>query len=281
MNYQSIGSAAGERGVNDGVVDFGATDDPADEPRASTLRVPMTIGAVVLAYNLPGGEAGGELRLSPEIVADVFLGKITQWDDARLRALNPARALPPSAITVVHRAEGSGTSAAFTAYLSRTSDPWKAAVGAGTSPRFPVGVGAKGNEGVTALVRSTPSAIGYMELAYAKQAALPMAAVRNRAGRFVAPTLKAVELAARSSQGGVLVDAEDEHAYPIAAISYVVIPRNATDRGRAEALSKFLWWALHDGQRVAPSLDYVALTPELVSRGERVLSELRAQGKPL
>jgi phosphate ABC transporter phosphate-binding protein len=271
INYQSIGSAAGVRGVNDGVVDFGATDDP--RPASPNLvRVPMTIGAVVLAYNVPGT---GDLRLTPELVANVFMGKVVRWDDEQLRAVNPDRALPSAPITVVYRADGSGTSAAFTTYLSRTSQPWSETVGAGTSPHFPVGVGAKGNEGVTALVKSTPNAIGYVELAYAKQAGLAMALVRNRAGNFVAPSLTAITRAATSEDGGTLVDAKDPGAYPVAAISFVVLPRASGDAAKTKAVAKFLTWAIHDGQRVAPSLDYVALPPDLVRRSEQAIAELQ------
>ena len=271
INYQSIGSAAGVRGVSDGVVDFGATDDPASES-PKHVRIPMTVGGIVLAYNAP---IDGDLQLTPELVADVFLGTIARWDDDRIRAVNPGRALPSAAITVVHRAEGSGTSAAFTTYLARTSEPWKAKVGASAMPRFPVGVGAKGNEGVTALVKSTPNAIGYVELAYARQAGLPMALVKNRSGRFVAPSVDAIERAATSADDATLVDAKDPGAYPIAAVSYAVVARETKDNGTRDALARFFTWAVHDGQRTAPSLDYAALPPDLVQRAERAIAELR------
>ncbi len=293
VNYQSVGSGAGVRQMSDGVVDFGATDDPlskAERERAGggLLHVPTTVGAVVLAFNLPGTR---ELSLTPELVADVFLGHVTRWNDPKLAAENPGRALPDEAIVVVHRADGSGTSAALTAYLSKTSPAWRDAVGAGTSPRFPVGVGAKGNEGVTAYVKSTPLAIGYVELAYARQSGVPMALVKNRAGTRVAPTVEALTRAASSADlsavggpdepRGALVDAPDEGAYPITALSYVVVPRESHDAAKGEALAKFLWWAVHDGQRLAPALDFAPLTPALVERAERSLHELRADGRPL
>jgi phosphate transport system substrate-binding protein len=291
VNYQSIGSGAGIRQVSDGVIDFGATDEPMTDDQlerapAKLVHVPTTIGAVVFAFNVPGVH---ELALTAEIAADVFLGNVQRWDDERLRALNPGQTLPSAPIVVVHRADGSGTSAALTAYLSAHDAKWSAAVGAGTSARFPVGVGAKGNEGVTAFVKSTPMSIGYVELVYARQSNLAMARVRNRAGVLVAPTLDAIERAAKSgsasaASGGervVLLDSADEGAYPIAAVSYVVLPLDGRDRGRAEALARFLWWAVHDGQRFARDLDYVALPPALVVRAERAMRELRADGQAL
>jgi phosphate transport system substrate-binding protein len=291
INYQSIGSGAGIRQVEGGVVDFGATDEPMSEEelRRSPMKlvhVPTTVGAVVFAFNLPGQT---ELALTAEVAAAIFLGTVQRWDDERLRALNPGRTLPNEPIIVAHRADGSGTSAALTTYLSLHDETWKKAVGAGTSPHFPVGVGAKGNEGVTAFIKSTPMSIGYVELVYAKQAHLSMARVKNLAGHFATPSLDAIESAAKSVSAAaaasgdrvMLLDSADENAYPIAALSYVVLPLEARDRGKAEALAKFLWWAVHDGQRFARELDYVALPAPLVGRAERALRELRAEGRTL
>ncbi|MBX3189101.1 MAG: phosphate ABC transporter substrate-binding protein PstS [Labilithrix sp.] len=284
INYQSIGSGAGIRQISDGVVDFGATDEPTSTP-ANMVLVPTTIGAVVIAFNLPGVK---ELALTPELIADIFLGKVARWDHERVRAVNQGRALPSEPITVVHRADGSGTSAALTTFLAKRSAAWRDVVGAGSSPRFPVGVGAKGNEGVTAFVKATPLSVGYVELAYAKQSGLAMAEVQNRAGKLVAPSLGALERAAKSfadptSEVGPvsLVDSADEGAYPITALSFVVVPLEASDRTKAEALAKFLWWAIHDGQDLASALEYAPLPPALVRRGERALRELRAAGHPL
>lgn len=293
VNYQSVGSGAGIRQMGDGVVDFGATDEPlskAERERSSVplVHVPTTVGAVVLAFNLPGTH---DLALGGDLVADIFLGTVKRWNDPRIESANPGRHLPDETIVVVHRADGSGTSAALTDFLSKTSPAWRDSVGSGTSPRFPVGVGAKGNEGVTALVKTTPLAIGYVELAYARQAGLPMAHVRNRAGKMVAPSVDALTKAATSADlsaigtrdepRGVLVDAPDEGAYPITALSYVVLPREGHDTAKAEALAKFLWWAVHDGQKLATSLDFAPLTPALLERSERALRELRADGKPI
>jgi len=290
VNYQSIGSGAGVRQVSDGVVDFGATDEPmSDEELRQTatklVHVPSTIGAVVFAFHLPKER---DLALTAELAADIFLGNVRRWDDERIRTLNPGRDLPREPIVVVHRADGSGTSAALTSYLAKHNATWRTTVGSGTSPRFPVGVGAKGNEGVTAFIKATPLSIGYVELVYARQSGLAMAQVRNHAGKMIAPSVEALDRAAKSAAlplnddaRVVLLDSDDEGAYPIAALSFVVVPRDAADRGKGEALAKFLWWAVHDGQRFARALDYAPLPPPLVARAERALAGLRAEGRPL
>lgn len=293
INYQSVGSGAGIRQMTDGVVDFGATDEPlsrADRERIASrvVHVPMTIGAVVLAFNVPGAQ---ELSLSGDVIADIFLGTVKRWNDPRITTPNEGARLPDEPIVVVHRADGSGTSAALTEFLSRASPAWRDGVGTGTSPRFPVGVGAKGNEGVTALVKATPLSFGYVELAYARQARLPIVKVKNRAGRLVEPTVETLAKAATSADlsaiggpdepRGVLVDAPDEAAYPITALSYVVVPRDSHDPAKAEAIAKFLWWAVHDGQRLSQALDFAPLTPALLEKSENAIRQLRAEGKPL
>jgi phosphate transport system substrate-binding protein len=236
-------------------------------------------------YNIPGVS---ELRLTPSVLADVFRGIIVRWDDPRLREVNAGASLPAQPIVVVHRADGSGTSATLTAYLAKNSEAWRADVGAGVTPRFPVGLGARGSDGVTAYVKSTPYAIGYAELAYAHQAGLPSALMKNRAGVYIAPTLPSLERAARARLSQVpadlrlsIVDAEDDGAYPIAALSFLILPRDARERAKAEALSRFVWWGLHEGQGFAAALDYAPLPAEIVTRAEQAVRTLRAQGKPL
>lgn len=288
VNYQPLGSGAGIRQMADGVVDFGAVDEPlTDEQIAGRdlVHVPMTIGGVAITFNAPGVT---DLRLSADIIADVFRGAISRWDDPRFAALNPGARMPAEPITVVHRADGSGTSATFTAYLSRTSESWRKDVGAGRSPHFPVGIGARGNDGVTAYVKTTPYTMGYVELAYAKQAGLPVALVKNRAGNLVAPSVASLDVAARSAERRLpddlrvsIVDSEDPAAYPIAALSFLIVPRNAKPRPKAEALARFVWWGLHDGQRYAAPLDYAPLPPAIVERAERSVKTLRADGKPI
>lgn len=281
VNYQPLGSGAGVRQVSDGVVDFGATDMPMSdeqlkEAHADLVHVPMTIGAVVIAFNVAGVKA---LKLTPDVVADIFAGRITSWNDARIASANPDASLPAAAIACVHRADGSGTSAAFMAYLARS--------GANT-PAIPVGVGVRGNDGVAAYVKSTPNAIGYVELAYAHKSSLDIALVRNRAGNWIHPDVAALDRAARNAIPRLpddlrvsIVDAEDENAYPIAALSFLVLPRDAKQRAKATAIQQFLLWALHDGQRFAADLDYAPLPPEIVARAEAVVHGLRGEGKPL
>lgn len=291
INYQPLGSGAGIRQMSDGVVDFGATDEPmSDEQLKRATRdlvhVPMTIGAVVLTYNVP--ELSAPLRLTPELIADVFRGVIVRWDDARLQRENPGAQLPAAPISVVYRADGSGTSATFTTYLSKNSEAWKEAVGASVTPRFPIGVGARGNDGVTSYVKATPRTIGYVELAYAKQAGLPTAVVKNRAGNYVTPSLAALARAAESSLSRIpadlrlsIVDAEDPGAYPITALSFMIVPHDVKVRAKGQALGRFLWWGLHDGQRFAAGLDYAPLPPEIVARAEAKVRDLRAEGLPI
>lgn len=277
VNYQPLGSGAGVRQVSDGVVDFGATDAPLsdrqlEEAHADLVHVPMTIGAVVIAFHVSGV---ADLRLSRNVVGDVFRGKIAKWNDARIAAENPDAALPDAAISVVHRADGGGTSAAFTAYIGDTAPPRQ-------------GVGVRGNDGVASYVKTTPHAIGYLELAYAHQSHLTVAQVENRAGKWMRPDVDALERAARSKIGHFpddmrmsIVDADDEGAYPIATLSFFVLPRDAKQRNQAEAVRRFVWWGLHDGQRFAAELDYAPLPPEYVTRAEAMVNTLKAEGKPL
>lgn len=288
VNYQPLGSGVGIRQMSDGVIDFGATDAPMTDAQlagSDLVHVPMTIGAVVVAFNLEGVTS---LKLAPDVLAEVFRGTITRWDDAKLKGENPEAALPSQPITVVHRADGSGTSAAFTTYLAKHSEPWRTAVGAGTSPRFPVGVGARGNDGVAAYVKQTPNAIGYVELAYARQAQLATALVKNSSGAYVTPSVEALDRAARSAlarMGGDLrvsiIDPPDPRAYPIAALSYLIVPRDGKHQGKAEALARFLWWGIHDGQKYAAALDYAPLPQEIVTRAELTVRSLKGEGKAI
>lgn len=290
VNYQPLGSGAGMRQMSDGVIDFGATDEPMTDEQlrrspVPLIHIPMTIGAVVVTYNLPGIT---QLKLTPDVVADVFRGVVDRWDDPRVRATNPNVSLPAQPITVVYRADGSGTSATFTTFLSKNSEAWRAEVGTGIALRFPVGVGARGNDGITGYVKATPYAIGYVELAYATRANLPIALVRNRSGNYVSPSRRSLERAARSALPRLpedlrlsIVDSDDEQAYPIAALSFVILPRDSNQRPKAEALARFVWWGLHDGQRYAASLDYAPLPPPIVTRAEDAVREPRVEGMPI
>ena len=291
LNYQSIGSGGGIRQVIARTVHFGSTDGPMTdvqlaEAGAPVLHVPVTLGAVAVAVNLP--EVRDALKLTGTVLADLFLGRITRWNDPAIAASNPGLALPDRPVAIVHRSDGSGTTYIFADFLSRVSPDWKDLVGVATSVNWPAGLGAKGNEGVTGQVRQTPGAIGYVELTYALQNDLPTAAIRNRAGEFVVPSVAAVTAAAAGSVGNLppdlrvsIVDAPGPGAYPISGFSWVLVHREQQDCGVGGALVKFLWWAVHDGQRFAPPLHYAPLPAEVVKLDEGKLQSITCGGKPL
>lgn len=286
FNYQSIGSGGGIQQFTAGTVDFGASDAPmTDEQIAKVpgvVHIPTVLGAVVVIYNGPISS----LRLTPQLLADIFLGKIAKWSDPALARVNPGVSLPDAAISVVHRSDGSGTSFVFTNYLSKVSSEWKKKVGSSTSVKWPVGLGGKGNEGVTGLVKQTPSSIGYVELAYATQNKLPMAELQNRDGHFVRPTLASTSEAAAGVKMPAdyrvsITDASGKNAWPIASFTYLLLHRDAKDRAKGEALVKFLWWAIHGGQALATPLDYAPLPAAVVTMVEKTVRGLRVQGKPI
>ncbi|HEX7958259.1 MAG TPA: phosphate ABC transporter substrate-binding protein PstS, partial [Pyrinomonadaceae bacterium] len=286
-----IGSGGGIRQIKEQTVDFGATDAPMspDDLKAAPgelLHIPTVLGAVVITYNLQG--VARPLRFSPEVVADIFLGKLKRWDDPRIKADNPGVALPAADITVVHRSDGSGTSAVFTDYLSKVSPEWKEKVGAGTSPNWPVGQGGKGNDGVTGQVKNQPNTVGYVELAYAVQNKLPVALLKNASGRFVEPSLEAVTAAAAESLPTTppdlrvsITNAAGENAYPISSYTYVLAYREQRDAAKGKALVDFLWWGIHDGEGFAKDLQYAPLPAEMVKRAEEKLNSITSGGKTL
>ena len=288
INYQSIGSGGGVRQIVARTVDFGASDVPVepDEQRGATgalLHVPVAIGSVVVSYNLSGLTA--PLRLTPEALASIWLGDVTRWNAPALVAANPGVALPDAPIVVIYRTDGSGTTAIFTRYLTAVSERWSKTVGAGKSVRWPLGLGAKGNEGVTAFLQSTPGAIGFTELAYATQNRLPRAELRNRSGHFVGPSSTAATAAADAvamppSLQASLESAASDAAYPLAAYTYLLLYEDVADTRRGEALARFVWWTVHDGQRFARPLDYAPLPPSVVTQVEASLRRVRAGGKP-
>lgn len=271
INYQSIGSGGGIRQFTEGTVDFGASDGPmTDEQVAAVagdvLHVPTVLGAVVVTYNLPAlGKTA--LRFDGVTVADIFLGRITRWNDPRIAALNPGVSLPGTDIIVVHRSDGSGTSYIFTDYLSKISAEWKSRVGSATSVEWPTGLGGKGNEGVTQQVKQSEGAIGYVELIYAISNNLPYASIRNAAGEFVEPSLKSVTAAAAAADLGPdtdfrvsITDAKGAGAYPISSFTWLLIHEQSRDSAKAEEISKFLRWMLQpEAQRMAADLHYAPL----------------------
>jgi phosphate transport system substrate-binding protein len=267
-------------------VDFGATDAPLTEEQIAkapdVVHIPTVLGAVVVTYNGPMSS----LRLTPQLLADIYLGKITKWNDPALAKVNPGVSLPDTAITVMHRSDGSGTTFVFTNYLSKVSTEWKQSVGNSTSVRWPVGLGGKGNEGVTGLVKQTPGSIGYVELAYANQNRLSVAELQNRDGSFVKPTLASTSEAAAGVEVPAdyrvsITDASGKDAWPIASFTYLLVHRDAKDRAKGEALVKFLWWAIHHGQTFAAPLDYAPLPKAVVAKVEATIKGLTVQGKPV
>jgi len=291
INYQSIGSGGGIRQITERTVDFGASDAPmTDEELAKAsepiLHVPMTLGAVALTYNVP--EVKTKLRVTADIIAGIFLGEITRWNDDKIASENQGVKLPASPITVVHRSDGSGTTAIMTEYLSSVVPRWKEKVGAGKSVRFPVGLGAKGNEGVSGQMRTTPGSFGYAELAYAIETGLSYASVRNMSDNYVEPTIDAITAAAASLSAKLpedmrafVVNAPGANAYPLSAFSYILVYREQPDKRKGKVLAEFLWWAAHDGQKYGPPLHYAPLPADAVGRVERHLKTMKAEDKVL
>src|SRR5262245_33638070 len=291
IDYQSIGSGGGIKQIKEQTIDFGASDAPMkDEDLKAApgeiLHVPTVLGAVVITYNLPG--LSKPLRFSPETIADIFLGKIKKWNDPKIAADNPGVTLPTTDITVVHRSDSSGTSAVFTDYLSKVSPEWKEKVGAGVSPSWPVGIGGKGNEGVTGQIKNTPNTIGYVELAYAVQNNLPVAELKNASGNFIKPTIDSVVAAAAGAIASTpddlrvsITNATGADAYPISSYTYLLVYKDQKDAAKGKALVDYLWWGLHEGEGFAKELQYAPLPAEIVKRAEGKVNSITAANKPL
>lgn len=294
VNYQSVGSGAGIKQITAKTVDFGASDAPLTEQEyanaSGLLQIPESIGAVVVAYNLPGVQKG--MNLSRDVIADIFLGKITQWNDPRIVSMNPGIRLPAKAIIVAHRSDGSGTTFIFTDYLSAVSPDWKSTVGKGKSVNWPAGIGGKGNEGVSGLLSQNPYAIGYIELAYAKLNNISYANIRNKAGKFVEPTHETTASAAASAVPTLpagdmswsavsIVDAPGDNSYPIGSFTYLLVRKDQADKTKGKALAEFLWWAVHDGQNYSADLLYVPLPGEVVRLNEQTIRLMSYSGQPL
>lgn len=278
INYQSIGSGGGIRQLSEHTVDFGASDAPMSDDEMSKakgpiMHFPTVIGAVAVTYNLPSLK--DPIRLTGDVLADMFLGHITNWNDSRIKAENPGVALPATDVLVVHRAEASGTTYIFSDYLSAVSPDWAKAPGKGKELSWPVGIGAKGNEGVAGQVKQTPGAIAYVELAYAKQNNLPTAQIKNASGAFVAPSIESATAAAAGIADRLpdntdyrisIVNAPGAGAYPIASFTWLLVYRNQTDATKAKKLKDFLHWYLHSGEGTAASLDYAPLPDVMKTR---------------
>lgn len=270
LNYQAIGSGAGQTQILNRTVDFGASDAPMAPEKLESghlLQFPAVMGAEVAIVNLPGIKPG-ELKLTGEVLADIYLGKIVKWNDPRLAALNPGLALPASAIAPVYRADGSGTTFVWTSYLSATSPNWQSKVGAATSVKWPTGNGAKGNDGVAATVRQVKGAIGYVEFAFAAKNGLTFTQLSNKAGKFVQPTLETFAAAASNGDWAAaknyavsLIDTQGDNSWPIVSATFIELPKDPKDAGRSAAVMKFFDWAYKDGAKIAGDLLYVPLPP--------------------
>jgi phosphate transport system substrate-binding protein len=284
INYQSIGSGGGIRQLLAGTVDFGASDAPMTDEQLHQAKVPVlhfptVLGAVVPTYNLEG--VNQELNFSGDILADIFLGKITKWNDSALASINKGVNLPDVDIVVVHRSDGSGTSYVWTDYLSKVSKEWETKAGRNTSVNWPVGLGGKGNEGVSGLVKQTPGAIGYVELIYAVQNKLPYGNVKNAAGVFVKASLVGVTAAAASESKKIppdfrvsITDASGKAAYPICSFTYLLIPSKIDDPVKKKDIKDFLHWMLTDGQNDVEALSYAKLPREVVAREMKAIAQI-------
>jgi phosphate transport system substrate-binding protein len=291
LNYQSIGSGGGIRQFSDGTVDFGATDAPMKDSaiaaiKDNVLHIPTVLGGDVPTYNL--ADVKTTLRFTPDVLADIFLGKVTKWSDARIATANPGVKLPDQDIVVVHRSDGSGTTFIWTDYLSKVSPEWMQKVGRGTSVNWPVGLGGKGNEGVTATVQQTPGAIGYVELGYAMINKLPAGIVQNKAGKFIEPSLETITAAAAGAMQAMgpatdfrvsITNADGDRAYPVASFTWFLLRKNYDDGAKAAALIKFVWWAEGEGQSRAAPLGYAPLPAQLRPWIEARLKSVTVAGK--
>ena len=285
INYQPIGSGGGIRQVTAQTVFFGATDGPMTEEQilaapGKILHLPTVLGADVPIYNLPG--VSGELKFSGALLADIFLGKVTKWNDPALVKLNPQVKLPATDITVVHRSDGSGTTYIWVDFLAKVSPEWKKRVGVATSVNWPTGVGGKGNEGVTGLVQQVPGSIGYVELVYALQNKVAYGSVQNLAGEFVRASVQSVTAAAAAAAAKMPADfrvsitnAEGKGAYPISSFTWLLLYENPKDKAQSKAMVEFVKWALGDGQKFAAALGYAPLPAEVVKLELAALAKVR------
>jgi phosphate transport system substrate-binding protein len=283
INYQSIGSGGGIRQVLAQTVDFGASDGPMSDDQLSQakvkiLHIPTVLGAVVPAYNVPG--VTGEIKFTPQVLADIFLGKISNWNSPALAKANPGVKFPDQAIIVIHRSDGSGTTFIFTDYLSKVSKEWETNVGKGTSVKWPIGLGGKGNEGVAGQVRQLPGAIGYVELIYAVQNNIPYGSVQNAAGQFLKATLDGVTEAAASVKSMPadfrvsITNAPGKTAYPISSFTWLLIPVQAKDPKNGKILADFLGWMVNDGQKMTTQLAYAPLPDSVAEKVKATIKQV-------
>jgi len=292
INYQSIGSGGGIRQVQQGVVDFGASDvaltDDQLKQMVPVIQLPESAGPVCITYNLP--DLKEPLKLSDATLAGIYLGTIKTWQDAAIKKDNPGANLPTTAVVVSHRSDGSGTTGIFTTYLNKVSPEWSKKVGQGISVQWPVGLGGKGSEGVTGVVKQSPGAIGYVELTYAQQNNLPVAEIKNQAGEYVKPspagTTAAIDAFSTELAKDVRVPIVDapasaKDAYPISGLTFLIVPRDSKDAGKAQVVKNFVQYVIKDGQATAENLNYAKLPTALQQQDQQLLSQMTANGQPL
>lgn len=292
VNYQSIGSGGGILQLTNKTIDFGDSDAPLNDDQAKkmgapVLHIPMCSGAVVISYNLPGLKS--PLKLSPDVLANIFMGKITKWNDPAIAKVNPGVTLPTTSIFIAHRADGSGTTNIFTTYLSKVSADWAKSPGKGSAINWPAGLGGKGNEGVAGLIKQTPGAVGYIELAYAMQNKMPFADIENKSGAFITPTVAStsaagnIDIPADSKVSLSNTDAKD--GYPISGFTWALIYKeqkyNNRSMDRAQKVVKLLWWNTHEGQKYCADLNYAKLSPAAVTVAEKILKSATYDSKPI
>lgn len=293
INYQAVGSGAGITQVTEGTVDFGASDGimttdqqtKAEATRGPILHIPMTAGAVAVVYNVTG-LSGTQIKLTGDVLADIYLKKISNWNDARIVALNSGVTLPNSQIAVVHRSDGSGTTNIFTNYLAKVSDEWKTKIGSGNSVNWPGDVGGQGNAGVAGQVQQIPGAIGYVELSYALQNNITFAILKNAAGNFIAPSLASTSKAAEGvampdDMKIMLTNSTNPDAYPIVGFTWLLVYKNQTDKAKGQTIVNMLWWAVHQGQEYCEPLSYGRLAKDAITKAENQILSINYQGQPL
>lgn len=291
VNYQAIGSGGGIRQVLNKTVDFGGTDafmsdKDIKEAGANILHIPTCLGAVVITYNLPGNPV---LRFTPGLIADIYLGKVTRWNDERIKSLNTAISLPDMEIVVAHRSDGSGTTSIFSDYLSKVSAEWKEKVGAGKSLKWPLGIGGKGNPGVAGLIRQIPGSLGYVEFIYALSNNMPVGIVKNKSGNFIEPSIESVKLSADieipADTRVSITDTDAKEGYPISGFTWIILyqEQNYGKRTKKQAMEtlKLLWWIVEDGQKYAEALHYAPLAPAAAEKAKTLLGSVTYDAEPL
>jgi phosphate transport system substrate-binding protein len=289
VNYQAIGSGGGIKQITEKTVDFGASDgimtDQQKKDAPGTIMIPMTSGPVAVVVNLQG-VTKGQLKLTPETLAGIYLGTITKWSDPKIAADNSGLKLPDQAISVIRRSDGSGTTNIFTTYLAAVSADWKSKVGAANSVQWPVGLGGEGNAGVAGQVKQIPGSIGYVELAYATQNNMTYVALKNQAGKFIEPSLASASAAADGveipdSTEVMITNSANPEAYPIVGFTWIIVYEKQTDAAKAQTLATMLWWAIHDGQKLTADLGYPSLSPKAVAKAEAQIKKIQVNGQPV